>query len=199
MCLVVVPLSGLAEDRTITTRSGLIYEKAAISKTEGSKVIIFHAGGLARILVEDLPEDIQQEVGYTPNPEKEAETDRARKQFLASLENPSQAQAAGFAGQSPDQIYEMFGRPMKTKKGGKGEYAYTKLIYEDTKDKETYFFIARSNNAVAAGKFKGLYIVDKDKFPMTADAVDKLLKDQKIGDDDKKKFKKKISDLLKQF
>ena len=62
--------AGLAEDRpprTITTRDGRKYELAIITGTDANNITILYNAGTARISLENLPADIQNEVGYVTN------------------------------------------------------------------------------------------------------------------------------------
>ncbi len=61
--LLAVPVCFAAD---ITTRKGVTYKQATVSKVEADGVRITHADGAARITFEDLPDALQRQYNYDP-------------------------------------------------------------------------------------------------------------------------------------
>ena len=62
------PPSPKTDDRpSITTRSGLTYERCTIRRVESDGINIIHSKGIARIAFSELPDEYQKRYGYDPN------------------------------------------------------------------------------------------------------------------------------------
>lgn len=79
-----------AED--ITTNDGKLYKNATITAATPAHVSISYEDGLARELLQNLPEDLQKRYGYDPekaaehlNAEAEAQMEAARKRQIESV------------------------------------------------------------------------------------------------------------------
>lgn len=75
-CLCVVP--ALAEPTVapeIKTTRGEVYKRAYIKRIEGDKAVIFHMGGAARVLLDELPDDARMALGM-PTRQQEVDADR---------------------------------------------------------------------------------------------------------------------------
>lgn len=58
----------------LTTRAGT-YKNVTVTTHAKNYVFIMHSAGLANIRIEDLPLEIQQQLGYAPNASKKTETE----------------------------------------------------------------------------------------------------------------------------
>ena len=188
--LAALSVAGLAAERTITTRSGVKYEKAEVSYLNQTSAKVTHADGITNVPLEDMPADIQKELGYVTladrkaaqemeakrsaesdkrERERAAAEDKVKKDKLAAIPSATQAEANSFHGLKESDLLARFGKPIKTTTGSHvTDGKYKMLIFDETKGKETFFDIWDSDGFVNGGLYKGVYVLDPSKKPITA-------------------------------
>jgi hypothetical protein len=176
----------LAVERTTATRSGKIYEKAEITAKDRLNVTISYAQGTALISLQDLPGEIQKEVGFIPDQpgrspadaekarlenrkkrwiQKFLEEEKEKKARLAGITNPTQPDANAFFGTSREELQTRLGLPLDSASSGEGNDDFELLLYENTPGKRTLFVSFNREKTVIAGLYKGLRVLDRTKEP----------------------------------
>ncbi len=173
-----------AGERTIKTRDGRIFQKAEIASVSTSSVKIKHDSGITIVLKENLPKEIQQEIGYKTLGERDVEKEhldqekqiedmiesqtrdealkaakeKKLKVAFYAIKSATQADANAYFGLSKDALLEKFGEPVRVERTGNLGHGFTTLFYDERKATRTLFEIADGESTVFRGLFKGVPI-----------------------------------------
>ncbi len=95
MILIATACCAIAEERiTIKTTDGKVYEKCKVKRVEPDGIVVFHTGGIGKILFTEMPEDIQKKYGY--DPEKAANYQKKKNVAMQKFwENNAAVKAVG--------------------------------------------------------------------------------------------------------
>ena len=184
-----VATSVLAAERTITTRRGDVYEKAEIIKTDATNILISHADGIATISLEDLPVEMQKELGYVTLAErakkaqaikavqdiavaeakaveeavekaKEA-ADKAKKAKLAALPLSTSVEARTYLGKKVSDLEAEFGKPIKTEKVAPDiKCSEPRSLYVYSASPKTAFVVNDDTKNVVDGCYRGAEMIE---------------------------------------
>jgi hypothetical protein len=174
-------LTAWGADRTLVTRNGKTYQQAEITKQDVDTVTIKHAGGVATVLMEDLPADWQKELGYKTHAERKTEitnntetkttrdtteaaakssADQEKKATLAIEQGLTASKTRpNFYGKTEAEIEALYGKPKEIRTGENPQGGkYRTWVYDDAKGKNTTFDIRDGEKTVSGGFYKGVPI-----------------------------------------
>ncbi len=176
--------TSFASERVIKTRDGKTFAKAEITEVTAAAVKIVHDGGITVVALENLPADVQKEVGYKTVVDRQMEIERtaqeqqlretvqsqgrdeatkaARDQRLKAVffasPTATQTEADGFAGMTVDGLREKLGEPVRVVQNvdpGGGSSTY---FYDERKTTRTFFVIRNGETKISSGIYKGVVI-----------------------------------------
>ena len=176
--------SAQAGERTIKTRDGKTYTKAEITEIGTVTVKISHDGGITVVPVENLPTDIQKEIGYKTLADRQVEKERMAgakqaedsaesqgrdealkaakerklKTAFDAITSATQAEANTFSSMTKDALIERLGEPVRTARTEISGGGFTTLFYDERKPTRTAFVIRDGATVVSGGTYKGVAI-----------------------------------------
>ena len=173
-----------AGERTIKTRDGKIYTKAEITEIGPVSVKISHDGGITAVPAENLPAEIQKEIGYKTLADRQVESGRseAQKQVqdtvdsqgrdealkaakekklneaFYAIKSASQAEANAFSAMTKEALIEKLGEPVRTAHTDGPGGGFTTLYYDERKPTLTTFVIRDGESVITGGTYKSVRI-----------------------------------------
>lgn len=173
-----------AGERTIRTRDGKVFNKAEITEIGTVSVKISHDGGITVVAMENLPAEIQKEVGYKTVADRQVEKERMEGQKQAQetvdsqgrdealkaaaekklkdafygIKAATQAEANAFGSVTKDALIEKFGEPVRTAHTEIPGGGFTTLFYDERKPTRTAFVIRDGETVISGGTYKGVPI-----------------------------------------
>ena len=173
-----------AGERTIKTRDGKVFNKAEITEIGTVSVKISHDGGITVVPMENLPAEIQKEVGYKTVADRQVEKERmeGQKQVQETIDSQgrdealkaaaekklkdafygikaaTQAEANAFGSVTKEALIEKFGEPVRTAHTEIPGGGFTTLFYDERKPTRTAFVIRDGETVISGGTYKGVPI-----------------------------------------
>ncbi len=175
-------VSSRAGERTIKTRDGRIFTKAEITEIGAVSVKIAHDGGIAVVPSENLPSEIQKEIGYKTLADRQmarehgeeqkqvqdtvesqgrdealkAAKEKKLKAAFYAIKSATQAEANAFGSMAKDALIEQLGEPVRTARTEISGGGFTTLFYDERKPTRTAFVIRDGETVVSGGIYKGV-------------------------------------------
>ena len=174
--------SSHAGERTIKTRDGKIYTKAQITEMGAVSVKISHDGGITVVPMENLPAELQKEIGYQTLADRQMARERGEeqkqvqdtvasqgrdealkaakekklKEAFYAIKSATQAEASAFDSMAKDALIEKLGEPVRTAHTDVPGDGFTTLFYDERKPTRTAFVIRDGETVISGGIYKGV-------------------------------------------
>ena len=176
--------SAHAGERTIKTRDGKIFTKAEITEIGAAAVKIAHDGGIAVVPSENLPAELQKEIGYKTLADRQMARERGEeqkqvqdtvdsqgrdealkaakekklKEAFFAIQSATQAEADAFSAMAKEALIEKLGEPVRTAHTGVSGGGFTTLFYDERKPTLTTFVIRDGETVISGGTYKSVRI-----------------------------------------
>ena len=176
--------SAQAGEHTIKTRDGKIYNKAQITEKGAVSVKISHDGGITVVPMENLPAEIQKEIGYQTLADRQmarergveekqvqdtvdsqgrdealkAAKEKKLKEAFDAIKSATPAEANAFGSMAKDALIEKLGEPVRTARTEISGGGFTTLFYDERKPTRTAFVIRDGETVISGGIYKGVPI-----------------------------------------